>query len=69
MNIKYFLLIDKKDTLHYNIIEYNLYKFKLLYRASRDGNTAPVFHGKCDNINGATIFIAKARNLKYIIGG
>src|SRR6202012_5682016 len=40
--------IDKKDSSHYN--EKNIpYKFNLLYRASRDGNTVREFHEKCDN--------------------
>jgi hypothetical protein len=46
----------------------NKYKFKLLYRASRDGNTAAAFHSKCDN-KGATIVIVKIRNLDQIVGG
>ena len=46
--------IDKKDPSQKN----TPYKFNLLYRASRDGNTTAAFHEKCDN-KGATIFIAK----------
>ena len=33
---------DEKNTI-------DRYYFKLLYRASRDGNTAAAFHQKCDN--------------------
>jgi hypothetical protein len=44
------------------------YRYKLLYRASRDGNTAAAFHAKCDN-KGATIVIAKIKNSEQIIGG
>ncbi|GBC02008.1 hypothetical protein RclHR1_04410001 [Rhizophagus clarus] len=44
------------------------YRFNLLYRASRDGNTAAVFHAKCDN-KGATIVIAKFNNSEQIVGG
>src|SRR6201996_619114 len=52
--------IDKKDSSHYN--KKNIpYKFNLLYRASRDGNSAAVFHEKCDN-KGATVVIAKIQN-------
>src|SRR5436305_10684682 len=37
--------IDRKETSHYN--EKNIpYKFNLLYRASRDGNTSAAFHAK-----------------------
>ena len=52
--------IDKKDSSHYN--KKNIpYKFNLLYRASRDGNTTTAFHEKCDN-KGATIVVAKIQN-------
>ena len=47
----------------------NPYSFDLLYRASRDGNTAVVtFHEKCDN-KGPTIVIAKIANSEQIVGG
>src|ERR1051325_1716629 len=59
--------IDKKGSSHYNK-KNNPYKFNLLYRASRDGNTVKAFHKKCDN-KGATIFIAKIQNSEKIIGG
>ncbi|RGB29047.1 hypothetical protein C1646_818741 [Rhizophagus diaphanus] len=58
--------IDKKKKNKYiNNIPYN---FNLLYRASRDGNTAAAFHTKCDN-KGATIVIAKITNSEQIFGG
>ncbi|EXX56983.1 hypothetical protein GLOIN_2v1769254 [Rhizophagus irregularis DAOM 181602=DAOM 197198] len=44
------------------------YKFNLLYRASRDGNTTESFHKKCDN-KGATLVIVKIANSKQIVGG
>jgi hypothetical protein len=44
------------------------YKFNLLYRANRDGNTAAEFHNKCDN-KGATIVVAKILNSEHILGG
>jgi hypothetical protein len=44
------------------------YKFNLLYRANRDGNTAAEFHARCDN-KGATIVIAKITNSEKIVGG
>src|SRR5436305_5373982 len=59
--------IDKKDSSHYNK-KNNPYKFNLLYRASRDGNTVKTFHEKCDN-KGATLVIAKIQNSEKIIGG
>jgi hypothetical protein len=48
--------------------EYIPYKFNLLYRASRDGNTSKAFHAKCDN-KGATLVIVKIENSKQIVGG
>ncbi|EXX68282.1 hypothetical protein RirG_106560 [Rhizophagus irregularis DAOM 197198w] len=55
--------IEKKDASR-NIP----YNFNLLYRASRDGNTAAAFHTKCDN-KGATIVILKIPNSEHILGG
>ena len=59
--------IDKKDSFHYNI-KNSPYEFNLLYRASRDGNTAKAFHEKCDNM-GATIVVTKIKNSEQIVGG
>ena len=56
-----FLLVGLKR----KVIPYN---FDLLYRASRDGNTAASFHRKCDN-KGPTIVIAKITNSQQIVGG
>jgi hypothetical protein len=56
--------IDKNDIDHGKIP----YKFNLLYRASRDGNTAATFHDKCDN-KGATIVVLKIINSERIVGG
>ncbi|GBC09563.1 hypothetical protein RclHR1_08990007 [Rhizophagus clarus] len=44
------------------------YKFILLYRASRDGNTTTAFHDKCDK-KGATIVVVKIKGSEQIIGG
>src|SRR6266498_1193913 len=62
--------IEKKKFSDYNKIERIPYRyiFKLLYRASKDGNTVAAFHEKCDN-KGATIVIAKVTNSEQIIGG
>ena len=59
--------IDRKaeNDMHIATIPY---KFNLLYRASRDGNTAAAFHGKCDN-RGATIVVAKIASSEQIVGG
>ncbi|RGB34771.1 hypothetical protein C1646_668262 [Rhizophagus diaphanus] len=58
--------IDKKE--EYNNFKTIPYKFNLLYRASRDGNTTEAFHEKCDN-KGATIVIVKINGTEQIIGG
>jgi hypothetical protein len=59
--------IDKKDSSYYNrkIIPY---EFKLLYNSSLDGFNTTSFHKNCDN-KGATIWIAKIKNSKQLIGG
>ncbi|CAB4393430.1 unnamed protein product [Rhizophagus irregularis] len=57
--------IDRKKKEYINDVPY---EFNLLYRASRDGNTAAAFHTKCDN-KGATIVIVKFKNSEQIIGG
>ncbi|RGB35294.1 hypothetical protein C1646_785446 [Rhizophagus diaphanus] len=44
------------------------YKFNLLYRASRDGDTAEAFHAKCD-YKGATVVVVKITNSEQIVGG
>ncbi|RGB29041.1 hypothetical protein C1646_767081 [Rhizophagus diaphanus] len=44
------------------------YKFILLYRASRDGNTNAAFHKKCDNKR-ATITVVKIKDSEQIVGG
>ncbi|RGB34133.1 BTB/POZ domain-containing protein [Rhizophagus diaphanus] len=59
--------IDKRDNSYYNIRNIP-YDFKLIYRASEDGNTTEAFHSKCDN-KGATLIVAKIKNSEQIIGG
>ncbi|GBC07291.1 hypothetical protein RclHR1_07360014 [Rhizophagus clarus] len=44
------------------------YKFNLLYRASRDGNTNAAFHNNCDN-KGDTLVVVKIKNSDQIVGG
>jgi len=58
--------IDKRDedTKYINVP----YKFNLLYRVNRDGNTAAAFHAKCDNKE-ATIVVVKIANSEQIVGG
>jgi hypothetical protein len=59
--------IDKRDSMHYDKRSIP-YKFKLLYRSSRDGFNTTSFHKNCDN-KGPTIWIAKIQNSKQLIGG
>ncbi|GBC02013.1 hypothetical protein RclHR1_04410006 [Rhizophagus clarus] len=59
--------IDKKDDIYYNYKNIP-YCFKLLYRASKDGSNSKEFHKKCDN-KGATIIIAKVKEMDRIVGG
>ncbi|CAG8461441.1 11909_t:CDS:2, partial [Gigaspora rosea] len=44
------------------------FKFKLIYRASRDGFEIKNFHNNCDN-KGPSIVVIKVRNSEEIIGG
>src|SRR6266542_937008 len=68
---KYFAIfsswIVKKNDSHYNLKDIPYY-FKLIYRASRDGNKVEEFHKKCDN-KGATIVVVKIKNSEQIVGG
>jgi hypothetical protein len=59
--------IEKQNYSHYNVKNIP-YKFNLLYRASRDGDTAASFHEKCDN-KGPTVVIAKFTKSEQIVGG
>ncbi|RGB40672.1 hypothetical protein C1646_753001 [Rhizophagus diaphanus] len=44
------------------------YKFNLIFRASRDGNTAETFYNKCNN-KGATIIVVKIKGTNQLVGG
>src|SRR5207248_11659725 len=57
--------IDKKEDK--DLKKYP-YVFNLIFRASRDGNAASVFHTKCDD-KGATVVIAKIKGTNRIVGG
>ncbi|RGB34121.1 hypothetical protein C1646_163787 [Rhizophagus diaphanus] len=67
-NIDSIIINEKHVVIFANWIDRKLCKFKLLYRASRDGNTNTAFHKKCDN-KGATIVIVKIKNSEQIVGG
>ncbi|CAB4431912.1 unnamed protein product [Rhizophagus irregularis] len=56
--------IDKKD----KSLKMIPYEFNLIFRASRDGNTAAAFHNKCNNKR-ATIIVIKIKGTNQIVGG
>ncbi|CAB4431913.1 unnamed protein product [Rhizophagus irregularis] len=56
--------IDKKD----KSLKMIPYEFNLIFRASRDGNTAAAFHNKCNN-KGATIIVIKIKGTNKMVGG
>ncbi|RIA82909.1 hypothetical protein C1645_880805 [Glomus cerebriforme] len=56
--------IDKQE----EISGTSSYTFRLIYRASRDGDTYSSFHSHCDD-KGANIVIVKKKNSNRIIGG
>ena len=39
--------------------------YKLLYRATRDGNSASSFHQKCDNICGTLVVIKTTKGFRF----
>ena len=53
------LPVEKKYLTKENII------FKLVYRASRDGDSAKEFHKRCDNIGRNITFILTDKNIKF----
>ncbi|GBC08562.1 hypothetical protein RclHR1_08210007 [Rhizophagus clarus] len=71
INKKHFAIIsswiEKQCHSYYNENDIP-YIFNLLYRASRDGDTAADFHNKCDN-KGATLLVIKISNSEQIVGG
>src|SRR5207244_11285145 len=44
------------------------YRFKLLYRGSRDGFSANIFHSYCDD-QGPTIVVVRIEDSREVIGG
>ncbi|GBC10239.1 hypothetical protein RclHR1_09460012 [Rhizophagus clarus] len=59
--------IDKKKGIPYRLKEIP-FKFKLIYRASREGFNTKKFHEYCNN-KGPTVVFIKVRNSGEIIGG
>ncbi|CAI2185980.1 20427_t:CDS:2, partial [Funneliformis geosporum] len=60
--------LDVKRNMSHKSDLRNPYKFNLLYRASRDGDTPAAFHQKCDN-KGANVVIIKINGTEQIVGG
>ncbi|RGB33211.1 hypothetical protein C1646_705002 [Rhizophagus diaphanus] len=59
--------IERKNSSYYFDKDIPYY-FKLIYRASRDGNRSEVFYRKCNN-KGATIVVVKIKGSEQIFGG
>ena len=72
INLSSSIINDKKDIY---FIEERLKKnepwknitYKLLYIATTDGNSAEIFHQKCDNIKGTLVVIKTTKDI--IFGG
>ena len=47
------------------ILKNKTIKFKLLYRATEDGNSAESFHKKCDNISGTLAVIKTTKGFRF----
>ncbi|CAG8592841.1 18884_t:CDS:2 [Acaulospora morrowiae] len=71
INTKHLILfaswIDRKPE-NYTRFGQIPYKFKLLYRASQDGNNTNIFRQRCNN-QGATIVVGKIQNSERLTGG
>ena len=69
-NIDSLILKNKEDLIKfYKLISnyLNIDNSKLLYRATRDGDTIKSFHNKCNNIRGTLMIVKTSKN--YIFGG
>ncbi|GBC00439.1 hypothetical protein RclHR1_03860004 [Rhizophagus clarus] len=60
--------IDRRSENVENNIKSIPYKFNLLYRASRDGDTVAELHKRCNN-KGATIIVIKIKDSEQVVGG
>ena len=67
-------IIKKTDELEFiekiyknndNILMNKIFKPKLLYRATRDGDSSSSFHNKCDNIRGTLTLVKTKTGLKF----
>ena len=48
-----------------NPSSYHTYQYKLLYKASRDGDTAEIFHQKCGFKNNTLVLISTTNNWRF----
>ena len=62
-----FEFIEKALKNNENLLKNKIFKPKLLYRATKDGDSSEVFHKKCDNIKG-TLTLIKTKKA-FIFGG
>ena len=69
-NIDSLILKNKDDLKKFNnLVSYfiNIDSSKLVYRATRDGDTTKSFHNKCNNIKGTLMIVKTSKN--FIFGG
>ena len=57
--------IDKRLKNNDKILMDKTIKFKLLYRASKDGNSEQSFHNKCDDIRGTLTVIKTTKGIRF----
>ena len=62
-----FEFIEKVLKNNENFLKNKIFKPKLLYRATKDGDSSEMFHKKCDNIKG-TLTLVKTKKA-FIFGG
>ncbi len=62
-----FEFIEKALKNNVNLLKNKIFKPKLLYRATRDGDSSKAFHFKCDKIKG-TLTLVKTKKA-FIFGG
>ena len=70
LDIDTVILKNKDDLIKFNNLMSNCLKIdniKLLYRATRDGDTTNSFHKKCNNIKGTLMIVKTSKN--FIFGG
>ena len=64
-HIKEFNFLIKKINTNVSYTSKQFYNMKLIYRASEDGDTAEVFHQKCDKISPILILIKTVQHRRF----